>query len=48
MTSFILVIHLIVAITLVVLVLLQRSEGGGLGNWWYRRLSCLAVRLEIY
>ena len=31
MTSFILVIHLIVAITLVVLVLLQRSEGGGLG-----------------
>ena len=31
MISFILVIHLIVAITLVVLVLLQRSEGGGLG-----------------
>ena len=31
MTSFILVIHLIVAITLVVLVLLQRSEGGWLG-----------------
>ena len=31
MTSFILVIHLIVAITLVVLVLLQRSECGGLG-----------------
>jgi len=31
MTSFILVIHLIVAITLVALVLLQRSEGGGLG-----------------
>ena len=31
MTSFILVIHLIVAITLVVLVLLQRSEGGGWG-----------------
>ena len=31
MTSFILVIHLIVAITLVALVLLQRSEGGGVG-----------------
>ena len=31
MLSFILVIHLIIAIVLIVLVLLQRSEGGGLG-----------------
>ena len=30
MLSFILVIHLIIAIVLIVLVLLQRSEGGGL------------------
>ncbi len=31
MLSFILVIHLIIAIVLIVLVLLQRSEGGSLG-----------------
>ena len=31
MLSFILVFHLIIAIVLIVLVLLQRSEGGGLG-----------------
>ena len=31
MLSFILVIHLIIAIVLIVLVLLHRSEGGGLG-----------------
>ena len=31
MLSFILVIHLIIAIILIVLVLLQRSEGGCLG-----------------
>ena len=30
MNTFILVIHLIVAVTLIALVLLQRSEGGGL------------------
>ena len=31
MNTFILVIHLIVAVTLIALVLLQKSEGGGLG-----------------
>ena len=30
MNTFILVIHLIVAVTLIALVLLQKSEGGGL------------------